>query len=191
MVPPVAPSTFKTWRGDFNGPTNLLRGTWRNKQKKQRSIMTEESDAPKLNQVIWFWLRSLDSKGNTRFKIGGRTMFMKYWSPVTAVPLSSESEEKMALVESEYFIGISSYHREQGFLMRSSQLLFRNQEIATNLDPWRTPSMKIKKILLRMNRILTKIQKMVVILVCLQGLGLGARAHLQYWLALNLFPNVV
>ena len=115
---------------------------------------------------------------------------MKYWSPVTAVPLSSESEEKMALVESEYFIGISSYHSEQGFLMKSSQLLLRNQEIATNLEPWRTPSMKIKKILLRMNRILTKIQKMVVILVCLQGPGLGAKAHPQYWLPLNLFPNV-
>ena len=51
--------------------------------------------------------------------------------------------------------------------------------------------MKIKKILQRMNRILTTFQKMVVILVCLQGLGLGAKVHLQHWLALNLFPNVV
>ena len=100
----------------------------------------------------------------------------------------------MGREESECFIETYSYHLKPGFWMgrqHPSQLLRKSLKIATRLEPWRTLLRRTKKILLMINRVLTVFHKVVMNLVCLQGLEPEAKVHLQFWLAPNLFPNVV
>ena len=72
-----------------------------------------------------------------------------------------------------------------------SQLLKKSLKIATRLEPQRSLLRRTKKILLMMYKVLVVFHKVVMNLVCLQGLGQEAKVHLQFWLAPNLFPNVV